>query len=81
MSWWGRLRARIKYRHFDADLREELEVHRAMKEAELQRLGSSPAEARVCASRALGNITLAREDARGVWLAPWSASASAASTR
>ena len=71
MSWWTRLRARIRYRHFDADLREELEVHRAMKEADLQRRGSSAAEARVGASRALGNVTLAREAARGVWLAPW----------
>jgi hypothetical protein len=71
MSWWGRLRARIKYRHFDADLREELEVHRAMKEADLEKLGASPAAARSGASRAMGNVTLAREDARGVWLAPW----------
>jgi predicted permease len=71
MSWLRRLRARIKYRDFDADLREELELHRAMKETELLESGASATDARRGASRALGNITLAREAARGVWLAPW----------
>ena len=71
MGWVRRLRARIKYRRFDAELREELEFHRAMKEADLLRRGSSPADAHAAASRALGNVTLAREEARGIWLAPW----------
>jgi hypothetical protein len=30
MSWLRRLRARIRHRRFDADLREELEAHRTM---------------------------------------------------
>jgi predicted permease len=71
MSWFRRLRARLKYRDFDAQLREELDVHRAMKEADLRERGASAVEARTSASRALGNVTLAREDARGIWLAPW----------
>ena len=70
MGWLRRLRARIRYRHFDAELREELVVHRAMKEADLVDRGASPAEARIGASRALGNVTLAREEARRVWFAP-----------
>jgi predicted permease len=71
MRWLRRLRARLKYRRFDAELREEIEVHRAMAEADLRSRGASQQEARAAASRALGNVTLAREDARGVWLAPW----------
>lgn len=71
MGWLRRLRARIRHRHFDAELREELDVHRAMKEADLQDRGASPADARMAASRALGNVILAREESRGVWLAPW----------
>ena len=71
MGWFRRLHARIKYRNFDAELREELDVHRAMKEADLLESGAPPAEARIGAGRALGNVTRAREEARGVWLAPW----------
>jgi predicted permease len=71
MRWLRRLRGRIKYRHFEADLREELDVHREMKEGDLAGCASSPADARRRASRAMGNVTLAREDARGVWIAPW----------
>ena len=33
--------------------------------------GIAPGEARAASSRAMGNVTLAREDARAVWLAPW----------
>ena len=71
MRWLRRLRARLKYRRFDAELREEIEAHRAMTEADLRSRGASPGEARAAASRALGNVTLAREDARAIWLAPW----------
>ncbi|HEX5216432.1 MAG TPA: ABC transporter permease [Vicinamibacterales bacterium] len=70
-AWFRRLRARIRYRSFDADLRQEIDAHRAMAEAELRSRGVAPGEARAAASRAMGNVTLAREDARGVWLAPW----------
>ena len=33
MRWWRQLRARLKYRHFERDLQEELATHRAMAEA------------------------------------------------
>ena len=52
MGWLRRLRARIRYRHFDAELREELDVHRAMKEADLLDRGASTTDARIGASRA-----------------------------
>ena len=44
--WLRRLRARIRYRHFDRDLAEELEFHRASKEAELRKEGVAGDEAR-----------------------------------
>src|SRR6188508_3119981 len=70
-AWFRRLRARIRYRSFDADLRQEIDAHRAMTEAELRSRGVAPGEARTASTRAMGNVTLAREEARAVWLAPW----------
>jgi putative ABC transport system permease protein len=52
----------------EADLNEELEFHRASRQAALERDGLSPDEAARTARRALGNVTLAREDARDVWI-------------
>lgn len=69
--WLRRLRARIKYRHFDRDLAREIETHRALKAAEHRRHGAARDDARDAAARDLGNVTLMREDARGVWIAPW----------
>lgn len=66
-----RLRARLKYRHYDRDLAQELEVHRAMKRDHLEASGVPPADAAVAATRALGNVTLVQEDARLVWVARW----------
>ena len=48
----------------DAGLAEEMEFHRAMLAREFE--GD-----RTAAARAWGNATLAREDARAVWLGPW----------
>src|SRR5450756_2379547 len=70
-SWLRRLRARVRYRHFDRHLAEELETHRVMKERELLASGLAADEARGQARRDLGNVMLAREDARAVWIAPW----------
>jgi predicted permease len=69
-GWLRRLRARIRHRRFDEDLRRELDVHRAMSEDASMASGVDPRTARAAAARALGNVTIAREDARGVWLAP-----------
>lgn len=66
-----RLRARIRYRRFNADLAEEIEFHRAIKQREGERAGLTPAEARLMSHRDMGNVTLARETSRGVWIAPW----------
>jgi putative ABC transport system permease protein len=66
-----RLRARIRYRRFDADLAEEMEFHRAMKQRELERAGLTETEATVKSRREMGNITLARERSREIWVAAW----------
>jgi predicted permease len=70
-----RLLRRLQYllgqRDLEADLREELETHRAMRQAELEARGLSHADASYASRRALGNVTLARENARAAWMAPW----------
>jgi predicted permease len=70
VAFLRRLRARIRHRRFAADLKEELDVHRAMAEDGWRESGRDSADARRLAARDLGNTTLAREHARGVWLAP-----------
>jgi predicted permease len=66
-----RLRARLRNRRFDEDLREELRLHEEMKREELEANGIAQTDARARARRALGNITLMREDSRRVWIASW----------
>ena len=50
----------------DADLREEIETHRALRQAALERDGLAPEDAARESRRAMGNVTLAVEDARDV---------------
>jgi putative ABC transport system permease protein len=54
---------------YDADLREEIETHRALRQAALERDGLGPEAAALASQRAIGNVTLAVEDAREVWVA------------
>jgi putative ABC transport system permease protein len=56
-------------RTVDSDLREEIETHRALRQQDLERSGISSEEAARASRRALGNVTLAREDARAIWIA------------
>jgi putative ABC transport system permease protein len=70
-AFFRRLRARLKYRHFERDLAREIETHRAMKQDELEADGVAPADARSSAVRALGNVTYMREEGRSVWIARW----------
>jgi putative ABC transport system permease protein len=70
-SWLRRLIARLRYRRYADDLREELRVHREMHEDDLVSRGFAAERARDAAHRVMGNELQAREDARAVWLAPW----------
>jgi predicted permease len=60
----------LRHDQFSRELAEEVETHRVMKQAELERLGYSPRDAAAMSRRAMGNTTVARERARGVWFAP-----------
>src|SRR5688500_18150068 len=55
----------------DAELREEMEAHRALRAAHLERDGLTAQEAADASRRAIGNVLLAREDVRYVWLGSW----------
>jgi putative ABC transport system permease protein len=52
----------------DADLRDEIEAHRAHRQEALERDGLAPDEAAWASRRAIGNVTLAVEEARDVWV-------------
>ena len=65
------LRCWLRHRQIETDLAAELKLHRAMKQEELERRGLSTDDAHAASHRAMGNLTLAREDARYTWFAPW----------
>src|ERR1044071_4264589 len=68
-----RLIRRLRYfiRRQDRDIAEEMELHRQMTEDQQRTEGLSAEEARYAARRLMGNLTQAREEARGGWLAAW----------
>jgi predicted permease len=71
----GTLLRRLQYllhlRQSAADLSEELALHRALRQEKLEEAGLTATDAAAASRRALGNDTLAREDARAVWIWPW----------
>ena len=54
----------------DAELREEMQFHLAMKQRELEAAGFSSEVARDASRRALGNVTYNREASHAVWVPP-----------
>ena len=52
----------------DADLREEIETHRALRQAALEHNGLDSEEAARASRRAMGNVALAVEDVRDLWM-------------
>ena len=58
----------LRRSRFQADLREEIETHRALRQAALERNGVASDEAAWASRRAIGNVTLAVEEARDVWI-------------
>ena len=60
----------LRQRRQDADLREEMETHRSLRQAQLEQDGLSEDEAWRASRRALGSVTLAMEDARSLWTWP-----------
>lgn len=62
-----RLRDVVRRGRRDAELREEIEAHRVLHQEALERDGLTAGEAAAASRRALGNVTLAIEDAREIW--------------
>ena len=68
----GKLLRRLSYflfraRH-EAELLEEIEEHRALRQWQLERNGAMPSDAARTSRRLLGNVTMASEDVREVWI-------------
>ena len=57
----------LRWSRHDTDLRVEIEAHRSLRQAALERDGLKPDAAAQASRRAMGNVTLAVEDARDVW--------------
>src|SRR4249919_2469591 len=62
---------RLFRRDSTADLAEEIEQHRAMMQADLEARGETPSRAALESRRVMGNVTLALEDSRDVWIVRW----------
>jgi putative ABC transport system permease protein len=60
----------LRYRRNASDLAEEIEFHRKLKQEQFEQSGLTPADAAHASRRALGNASIAREDARNVWIWP-----------
>jgi putative ABC transport system permease protein len=70
-TWLRRLAYLLRQSRHEADLREEIDAHRSLRAAHLERDGLTSREAADASRRALGNVLLARDDAREVWLGSW----------
>jgi predicted permease len=67
-TWFRRLAYLFRQRQHDADLRDEIEAHRALRAAHFERDGLTPEQAADASRRSVGNVLLAREDVRDVWI-------------
>jgi predicted permease len=57
----------LRWSRFGADLREEIETHRSLRQEALERNGLGPDDAAHASRRAIGNIPLAIADSQEVW--------------
>ncbi len=68
---WRRMFHLRRRSEFDQGLTEEMQHHLALKTKENIRSGMSENEARYAARREFGNVTVLKEDSRGVWSFRW----------
>lgn len=66
-----RLRMLLRRGRFDADLDEEMRLHRELRERDAIERGTSRDEARYAARRRFGNDLALREESREVWGWTW----------
>ncbi len=71
MKLLRRLAYWLRHRDREAELAEEIAFHEEMKRRELVSAGLSPDDAAFAARRAMGAVTMVREEARAVWIATW----------
>jgi predicted permease len=75
MKWLRELGRRLlmlfQQRQFNADLEEEMRLHRALREQEQIERGLSPSEARYAVQRRFGNDLVLREESCGMWGWNW----------
>jgi putative ABC transport system permease protein len=57
----------LRWSRHEADLRAEIEAHRALRQDAFERYGLAPEDVAHASRRALGNVALAVDDARDVW--------------
>ena len=57
----------LRWSRYEADLRAEIEAHRALRQDAFERDGLAPDAAAHASQRALGNVALAVDDTRDVW--------------
>src|SRR5437867_13039584 len=65
------LRYWINRRKAESELAEEMELHRELKQEELERSGLSARDAMAATRRELGNTLKARQDSRDLWGWTW----------
>jgi predicted permease len=70
-SWWAKVRAVLRRRALDEDLRAEMEAHLGMEVEARVDAGLTPDEARAAARRQFGNRTSLQEVARDAWRFLW----------
>jgi predicted permease len=63
-----RLQYWFQRRQLERDLNDEIETHRSLRQAQLEASGTSADDAAEGSRRALGNLTLARDDVREIWV-------------
>jgi predicted permease len=66
--FFARLRSVPKREEAERELNDEIRAHIEMEEAEQHATGLRPDEARNAARRAFGNVTLAKETSREMWI-------------
>jgi predicted permease len=66
-----RLWSALRHRQLEADLVEELDFRRTMKQRDLEDRGLDPADAVLASRRALGSVALAQDRSRDVWCPAW----------
>jgi predicted permease len=68
---WRRLTVIVRWRSHQDELREEIAQHLALRQRAFEASGMGPADAAAAASRAMGNVTVTREQSRRVWSVQW----------